>query len=260
MTADVKPPKQHSETLEKSLRILGLFSEERHGLSLAEISRSIGVNKTSVFRYVNTFCDLGYLVREKKTKLIKIGPVALGLAHVFIQGSDLVAKIKPLVDEVYGEHNLHVDVGFLHGGGIYPVYRIESRDTLAFSHFTTAGGMHYLATGKAVLAFLPDGEAEDLIDGLDLKAKTERTITDKKSLMADLELVKKRGYSINNEEFIPGLIALGAPLFNLHTSRVVGGVSFDASTSRFSLAEFSERYAGVLVELAKKISAVIPQE
>ncbi len=252
--------RHRSETLEKGLRILNLFNEESHGLTLAEISRSIGVNKTSVYRYINTFCDLGYLRRESKTRLVKLGPVSLALAHSFIQSSDLVALIKPLVDEVHTTYKLHVDVGLLHGEAIYPVYRREAPDTLAYRHFTAAGGLHYLATGKAAMAFMAPEESLVLIKALNLVRKTERTIVDREVLQKEIQMTRERGYSINNEEFVPGLIALGAPLFNLHISRVVGGVSFDASTSHTTLEMFEEKYAGLLVELAKKISAVIPKE
>lgn len=260
----MNPPQEkdghHSETLEKGLRILNLFNEEGHGFSLTEISRSIGVNKTSVYRYINTFCELGYLRREGRTRMVRLGPVALALAHAFIQGSDLVGLIKPLVDEVHSAYNLHIDVGLLHGEAIYPVYRREAKDTLAYRHFTTARGIHCLATGKAALAFLGEAERDSLIQRLELNPKTERTITDRRVLEEDLALTRERGYSINNEEFIPGLIALGAPLYNLHTSRVVGGVSFDASTAHIALEKFEESYSGLLVELAKKISAVIPKD
>ena len=260
MARPLERDRHHSETLEKGLRILNLFNEEAHGFTLTEISRSIGVNKTSVYRYINTFCKLGYLRRESRTRLVRLGPVALALAHAFFQGSDLVGLIKPLVEEVHDAYNLHIDVALLHGEAIYPVYRREAQDTLAYRHFTTARGLHYLATGKAALAFLDDEERADLVKRLELTPKTEQTITDREALLKDLLLTRKRGYSINNEEFIPGLIALGAPLFSLHTSRVVGGVSFDASTAHIALDRFEAKYSGLLVELAKKISAVIPED
>ena len=71
----------------------------------------------------------------------------------------------------------------------------------------------------------------------------------------ELRQPRVRGYSFNRETFLPGLIAIGAPIFNLHTGKVVGGVSFDSSTARFTMDAFEKQYAGLLVELAKKISA-----
>jgi hypothetical protein len=54
------------------------------------------------------------------------------------------------------------------------------------------------------------------------------------------------------------LIAIGAPLINFHTSRIHGTFSFDTSTSRCTMSEFERKYASILVELAKEISAILP--
>ena len=78
-----------------------------------------------------------------------------------------------------------------------------------------------------------------------------------KELLADLKRTRERGYSVNDEEFVPGLIAIGAPLFSLRTGKVVGGVSFDTTTDRYSVKEFEVQYGAYIVELAKKISAVV---
>ena len=246
-----------SETLEKGLRILDLYNGEVQGFTISEIARRLGVNKTSVYRFVNTYVKLGYLRRDEQTRLYKLGVRTMALAYSFLQRAELVELVKPLVDEVHKEHDLHVDVGIVHGDAIYLIYRRESKDTLAFRHFTAGSGLYYLATGKAAMAFFEPDDLKALVDRLVLEPKTAKTITDKKLLLKDLADIRKKGYSVNREEFVPGLIAMGAPLFNLRSSAVVGGVSFDASTTRYSIPEFEQQYSALLVELAKKLSAVV---
>ena len=246
-----------SETLEKGLRILELFGSEGEGFTLGGISRRIGVNKTSVHRYVSTYCALGYLRRDGRTRLYKLGARTMALAHSFLQRAELVQQVKPLVDEVHRRFDLHVDVAVVQGDAIYVIYRRESKDTLAFCHFTTGFGLYYLATGKAALAFMDDDELQDRLARLELVPKTDKTITDKKKLMDELAHIRKTGYSVNHEESVPGLIAIGAPLISLHTQKVMGGVSFDSSTAEFSMEEFERKYAAIVVELAKKVSAVL---
>jgi IclR family pca regulon transcriptional regulator len=246
-----------SETLEKGLRIWELFSGDETRLSLAEIARSVGINKTSVLRYLATFCELGYLQKDAKTRLYRIGVRTMAMSYGFLQRADIVRLVKPLVDEVHKRHDLHVDVGILQGDSIYLVYRRESKDTLAFRHFTTGSGLYYLATGKAAMAYWDEAELKALIGRLRLEPRTGRTITDKSRLLGELKEIRRRGYSVNDEEFVPGLVAIGAPLFNLHTSRVVGGLSFDSSTAQYSIEELEKRHAALLVKLAKKVSAAI---
>jgi len=246
-----------SETLAKGLVILDLFGTEDAGYNLGEIAAKVGISKTSAHRYVNTYCEQGYLIRDPRSGLYKLGVRTLSLALAMVEQSELVRLVKPLVDGAAARHGLHVDVGILSNDAIYLIYRRDSVDTQAFRSFSYASDLHYLATGKAAMAFLAPDVLKDLVDRLDLVAKTERTITDRAALLDDLRLVRERGHARNNEESLPGLIAIGAPLFSLRTNAVVGAVSFDSSTANYSMTEFEDRFAGYLVELAKKISAVV---
>lgn len=253
----MKTKESMSETLEKGLRILDLFGSEEAGFTLGAISKRIGVNKTSVHRYVSTYCALGYLHRDERSRLYKLSARTMALAHSLLQRGEMVQQIKPLVDDVHRRYGLHIDVGIVQGDAIYVVYRRESKDTLAFRHFTTGSGLYYLATGKAALAFMEEEELQDRLSRMEFLPKTDRTIADKSALLDDLRKIRELGYSWNNEESVPGLIALGAPLVSLRTQKAVGGVSFDSSTAEYSMEEFEKKYAQLLVELAKKISAAI---
>lgn len=246
-----------SETLEKGLRILDLFSGDESGFTLSEITHRIGVNKTSVYRFVNTLCMMGYLKKDPKSRIYKLGLRTIPLAQSFLQKAEIVQAVKPLVDEVHKQYDLHIDVGIRHGDAIYLAYRRESKDTLAFFHFITGPEMHCLATGKAAMAYMDEEELNDLLDRISLKPKTFHTITDKEALIKDLHQARQRGYVLNREEFLPGLIAIGAPLFNLYENKVIGGISFDSSTTQYTIEQFEKKYASLLVGLAKKLSAVI---
>lgn len=246
-----------SETLDKGLRILDLFCADVTAFSLTEIAKRLEINKTSVHRYVTALCEHGYLQKGAKDKRYRLGLRTIPLAHSFLQKAEIVQSIKPYVDEVHRIHNLHIDVGIIQNHTIYLVYRRESIDTLAFAHFTFNADLYNLATGKAALAFMEKEQQDDMLSMTDLRPVTGATITDRKQLQKDLNDTKIRGYSINKEEFLPGLIAMGAPIFNLHTKEVVGGVSFDSSTARYSMADFESRYSSLLVALSKTISAAI---
>lgn len=246
-----------SETLAKGLRILDIFGVEDAGFTLSQIAARVNLNKTSVYRYVNTFRELGYLRRDERTGLYHLGVRSLSLAHSIMEKSEMVQQVKPFVEEAFRKFGVHVDVGILAGDAIYLIYRHESKDTSVFRSFSYSSEPYYLATGKAAMAFMEQGELRQLLDRLDLTSKTEKTIIDREDLLADLKKAQEQGYAVNNEEFVPGLIAIGAPLFSLRTGKVVGGVSFDSTTDQYSMKEFENRFVGYLVELSKKISAVV---
>ncbi len=246
-----------SESLSRGLAILDLIGVEDSGYTLGEIAARVGISKTSAHRYVTMLCDQGYLVRSSRSGLYRTGVRTLSLALAIIEHSELVRVVKPLVDEAAARHGLHVDVGILANDAFYLIYRRDSQDTRAFRSFSYSSALHYLAAGKAAMAFLEPDELRELVDRLDLVGKTSRTITDRQALLADLAEARQLGFARNNEESLPGLIAIGAPLFSLRTNAVVGAVSFDSSTASYPMKEFEDQFSGHLVELAKKLSAVV---
>ncbi|OGR15794.1 MAG: hypothetical protein A2X81_15780 [Desulfobacterales bacterium GWB2_56_26] len=246
-----------SETLDKGLKILSLYCGDKSSYSLGEISKILGINKTSVFRFVNTLCEHGYLQREAKGRAYSLGIRTIPLAHSFLQKAEIIRIVKPYVDEIHKQHDLHIDVGLIQNNNIYLVYRRESKDTLAFLHFTAAGDLYNLATGKAAMAYMDEEQLAGFLTRRPDEGPQARTAIDRQTLLGELQAIRARGYSLNREVFLPGLISIGAPVFNRHSGRVVGGVSFDSSTARFTMDAFEQQYATLLVELAKQLSAAI---
>lgn len=246
-----------SESLARALGILEFLGVEDLGYTLKEIAERVGISKTSAHRYVSMLCDQGYLARSPRSGLYHMGVRTLSLSLAIIEHNELYQLVKPLVDESAERYGLHVDVGILSGDAIYLIYRHDSTDTRAFRSFSFSSALHYLATGKAAMAFLEPERLHALVGRLELDGQTSRTITEPQALLADLAEARQLGYARNNEESLPGLIAIGAPLFSLRTNAVVGGVSFDSTTASFSMQEFEDQFAGPLVELAKKLSAVV---
>jgi len=111
--------------------------------------------------------------------------------------------------------------------------------------------------GKAVLAQLEDAEMSSFFKSLQLKKLTPKTICTKEELLKDLKLTKNRGYSINDEEYIQGLICIGAPLINFNTKTVAGAVSLDFPSSELSLSAIERNYTGILTKLASELSGII---
>lgn len=246
-----------SDPLSRGLAILDLLAVEEAGFTLREIADRVGISKTAAHRHASLLCDQGYLVRDPRSGLYRMGVRSLSLSQAIVENSELVRLVKPLVDDAAKRHGLHIDVGITSGDAIYLIYRRDSQDTRAFRSFSYSSALHYLAAGKAAMAFLDPEELRELVGRLDLVAKTNRTITDPEALLAELAQAREIGFARNNEESLPGLIAIGAPLFSLRTNAVVGAVSFDSSTANYSMKEFEDRFSGYLVELAKKMSAVV---
>jgi len=246
-----------SKTIEKGLVILSLFDRDHTRRGLSEISQLTGINKTSTFRFVNTLVQLGYLKKSNNNKLLKLGPKALLFGHNFIQGFDLLQVVKPLIDKTFTEYKITIDSALLDELTLLSLYRRETANIIHFRLPLVMRDLHARAMGKAVLGKLKEAELSHFLESVPLNRHTPKTIVKKKDLLADLEKTRIRGYSFNNEEYVTGLICMGAPLMNYQTNTVVGAISFDFSVSEQPLESIEKNYTGILTKLSGDISEMI---
>jgi len=253
----MNPSPYFSKTIEKGLAIMGLFDRDHTRRNLTEISKITGVNKTSTFRFINTLVKLGYLKKSNNNKLIKLGPKALLFGHNFIQGNDLLQGVKSSIDKTFAEYKITIDSALLNDLKLISLYRRESLNIIHFRLSMVMEDLHARAMGKAVLAHMKDSDLWRFLDRSPLKKLTSKTLDNRKTLLADLELTRRRGYSINNEEYMAGLICVGAPLINYQFNSVFGAISFDFLSSEQSLESIQKNYVGILTKLAGEISETI---
>lgn len=254
------PPKKDtyfSTSLHKGLQVLSLFTEEQPTLSQTEISRHLNLNMTSTYRYVNTLVRLGYLEKDRKSKRLRLGLNCLALGANFLKNFDRLKEIKSLVNRVHESHGMTIDVAIVVDNALMNVYRREAQNTLIFRLPNVSKDWHTTSLGKAYLSMLNNNELLEILKQIDLKPKTDHTIVNRNDLLVELEQARKRGYSKSNEEFLPGLITIGAPLINYENNSSVGAVSFDFSTIQLSLEDIEKQYVEILIELAHSLSRVI---
>ncbi|MCK7490942.1 MAG: hypothetical protein MZW92_03455 [Comamonadaceae bacterium] len=90
-----------------------------------------------------------------------------------------------------------------------------------------------------------------------LKSRTPNSLANRAALLADLRKTRERGYAISNEEYVLGLVSIGAPLVNAD-GNVLGAVSFDAATAQFTVGEAEKRFAPAVLQLVNTIGPMLP--
>jgi IclR family pca regulon transcriptional regulator len=148
--------KYFSKTIEKGLFILSLFDRDHSKRSLTEISQITGINKTSVYRFVNTLVALGYLRKNSSNRLIRLGPRAFVLGQNFFHGFDLLQGVKPIIDKTSIQHNVSIDSALLHRHSLISLYRRELPNLIYFRLPLLMEDLHARALGKAILANLEE--------------------------------------------------------------------------------------------------------
>jgi DNA-binding IclR family transcriptional regulator len=246
-----------SKTIDKGLRVLELFDGDRQNLNLTEIARELSINLTSTYRYVNTFLQLGYLEKDPQSGSLRLGSKAFALGFIFLQRFDLLNLTRPLVDEVYRKYDISIDVALFSDCALNVIYRRDAKETLSFRLPVSTKAFYCTALGKAILAFLTPEDQRRVLETITLEKRTPRTITKRSDLQHELMKTAERGYSLNNEEYMRGLLSIGCPILNSVTKKVLGAISIDSNTIKHRCDEFEREFSPVIKELCSNISSLM---
>lgn len=203
------------QSLLKSLKVLEMVADKQP-ISVGELSRLMGLPKSTVQRILWTFHQAGWLrFIEGDMPRWAISPRVLAIRPAELVGGALVTAVQGPMAGLRDLTQETVYVSVYDGNdGVVVVDRLESPHPVrAVSPVGDIAPVYSTANGMAIMAWLPEEAVERIIaDGL--KAYNPATITDAGRLKEELRAVRERGYAINRGYYRSGIFAIGAPIFN----------------------------------------------
>jgi len=239
--------------VERALNILEAAAQRREGLTNSEISRKLGIPKSSASYILRTLEKRGYLRREAETGRYRLGLKILSLGGDVQSNLDIADVALPFMRSIVEKIHLTVHLAVLDQGEAVYVEKVEAP---GFFKVNTWVGrrmfLHSTSVGKCLLAWLPKHDVEALVRQQGLKKRTPKTITTMTKLLAELEHAKQSGYAVDDEENSLGARCLGAPIFD-----ALGNVTAALGASG-TLTQMDEsnmpRIIEALKETARRIS------
>ena len=242
-----------NKSLDKSLDILNLFDAKNSELSVTEIAEKCDTNPSSLYPILHTLEKHGYLTRDSN-KRYKLGLSFVEKGRLVLNRLDITSTAKPELEKLRDKAEKTVHLGYLKEDEVVYLDKVESTSGLRmYSSPGKTAPLHSTALGKALLANMPAEQMENIIDNLALTPKTEKTITDKGKLRAEIKKVKEQGYSLDNEEFEEGIKCIGAPVFD-HDGGAEAAISITGLASQMG-DDVLERYAILIKRYAANISS-----
>ncbi|MGI9863118.1 IclR family transcriptional regulator [Moorella naiadis] len=218
------------QSLEKGLKVLEALAAAGEGVGLSELSRRLGLNKSTVYRLLTTLKAYGYVEQEAATERYTLGLKVLDLSSSLLDRLDVRAVAHPYLKELAAASQEVAHMVIRNNGEAVYVDKVEGNRTIRmYSQIGHRVAMHSTAVGKAMLAFLPPEEVAKIIAGKGLPRFTPRTITTMAALEAELDRVRESGYAIDDSENEEGIRCVGAPIFD-HRGRVVAALSISGPT------------------------------
>ena len=240
----------------KALDIMECLAAAERPLSVQEVAQRCFVSRPTAYRHLTTLLDRGYVTNCEDNNHYQIGAQILSLGKSFLDRLDLPELAKADLCELSRVSQETAHLAILDGTDMLYVGKEDSPQSVRMhSVIGTRNPLHCTAMGKAVLAFLPAEESKRLLAQISLVPHTPNTITDKAILAAHLELVRARGYAIDDMENEDGIRCVGAPILD-HTGSVIAAISVSGPAYRLSdsrLQEISELVVGVSQSISGKL-------
>lgn len=225
--------------VERALQILSSFDNEHPERGVSEIAQLLGLHKATAHRMMVTLLNYGYLERTADGERYRLGLHVADLGMRVLRRLDLRREARPYMRELVDRFQETCDLGVFNEGEVFYVEVIQSGRALTIaSQVGQRLPAHCTASGKAFLAFLPPEEAEAVL-ARPLKRYTERTICDPEQLRAQLQEIRRLGYSFDDEEHEPGVRAVAAPIRN-RQGRVAAALAIVGPVSRIETERFPE--------------------
>jgi len=256
-TTKGKKPANLVQTIARVALILEILGHYPSGLSLGELSEKVELPKGTTHRLLTSMAYFDFIRQDQVSKHYHLGfkLVELGnnlLSHIDIRKEarpyliDLSDDVQETIHLVVLDQNkaLYIDKVDLHSrmGGLQMVSRLGSRNPL-----------NCTAVGKVLLAYMPEMDAEIIIQQIDPDRQTNNTITDPSELKKHLNMIREKGYAVDDEENEVGVRCVAAPIRN-EIGNVVAAMSVSGPTTRITNEKINDSLKFQVTETAMKIS------
>lgn len=221
------PRESPSIAVERALAMLDAVAASTSGLSNSDLSRRLEIPKSSASYILRVLERRGVLLRDGETGKYRLGLKVLSLAHAVEAGSDLRAAALPAMRHFVQRTGLTAHLAVLdRGEAVY----IEKVEAASFIRMDTWVGrrmqVNSTSVGKALLAWLPEEEVDEILRLHGLKRRTAHTITLRPRFASELRKTRQRGYAVDDEENSLGARCVAVPVRDeLGNVRAALGVS-----------------------------------
>lgn len=239
------------QSLTRGLEALDFLAARREPVRLTDIAEALGVDKSNASHLMKTLVAAGYASQDHARRYQPTDKIARPqeAGHSLIDIVSVKEAWRPALERLVAETGECAHMAVLVGERVWYIDKIDSTLPLKVDHPIGAlAPLHCTALGKAFLAF---GDAG--VDG-PLSAFTPRTLTTRRALDDEIARTRARGYSVDNEEFAPGIRCVARPIYD-DGGRMIAAVGVSGPSVRVTderLAELGRIVTSIPAPTAQK--------
>lgn len=256
---------QTATTTERSISVIETL-QRLGGATLDEVTSELDLSRSTVHIHLQTLIEHGYVVKEGAVyhiglRFLNHGEYARSRKTAYTLAKQAVAELSSQTDEEVEFVVENNGRGILVHESFHPDSRFPSKESRISNAATSAGiyyALHSVATGKAILAALPDERVDEIVAKWGLPQQTAHTITDRDELFAELDRVRSRGIAVSDEEYVDGLREVGRRVEG-PDGRLLGAIAIIGPTYRFTDERLTEELPARLTAQVDDLEAKIEE-
>lgn len=248
-----RKPKYDAPAVRSALRILEVLCSAGQALGVSEVARAIHENKSLTYRLLSTLRDEGWVAAEEPGPRYRVTLVPFQVISQAVRALDLRKAAAGPLRELWDEFGESFYLAVLHDDAALYIEHLDSRQNVRIAGMI--GGrypLHCAAPGKILLAYGGD-ELFERVCAAGLTRSSENTLVEPDALRRDMELVRRRGWATDNEEFGRGILCFAVPVRD-HNEEVVAAIGTSVTTVAHSMQTLIERLGPRILAAGRVIS------
>lgn len=242
------------QSLGRAFAIMEEVARNRDGIALAELSKRVGLHNSTTFHLVQTMVSLGYIRQMKDSKRYRVGRPLFALAASALDEIEMVSLATPVLEDLSRETGESCHFAVRMGDSVVVIARTAGPG--AFQLTDRVGVVrpaHCTALGKVILAALRPDQLDRLLDRVELKAHTPKSITERGPLKEQIEEIRRSGIAFDDGEFDPEVRCIAMPVRDFG-GNVIGALGISGPIWRLSIQALQGRSRAVQAA-AERLSA-----
>jgi IclR family acetate operon transcriptional repressor len=241
-------------SLEKALDVLEAVGASPQGIGHLELAGRLGLPRTTVYRILSTLVARGMVWRDPFRRVYCLGARAIELARQAYSMPDLVAAARQELRALRDFTGETTYLAALDGVDTVSLERCDgAHHTRSAAVLGVRKPLYCTSQGKAMLAKLAPEERNAIVADIIMKPLTAHTIIDRRELRRELQRIAERGYAVDDEEIVPGVRCVGAPIID-PSGKVRGAISVAGPAFRMTLERINQLGPEV-AEVGRRIGA-----
>ncbi|HTC94131.1 MAG TPA: IclR family transcriptional regulator [Terriglobales bacterium] len=229
----------HIQVLDRALSILEALSQDGPDLTLAQMSESLGLHKSTAHRLIMVLGRNKLVEKNSQTGKYRLGLKLFELGTRAVSQLDLRERARPFLERVVLETGETVHLCIYDDGEVVYLDKVEPRRSVRLASSVGRRNPAYCtAMGKAIMAYLPENQVEIAVQKHGLRPFTRKTIGTMAELKSELVKIRETGYAIDNEENEEGVCCVGSVVRDF-SGDTIAAISVSGPTFRVGAEKIS---------------------